>query len=490
MKYKLLGIVAVCLGLLCALAVTVTADSSKPRVHQHLTDAPYTACGHTDNTFCTHLPLVVIDTQELDIPGRMILNENGAIVGLTKTKGMDVIPAKLAIIDNGNQNNHLSDTAQIQSHIRISVRGNSSRMFDKASYSIRLVDEAGENAPQAVMGMDAHHEWALHGPFLDQSLIRNYMWYNIAGEIMDYAPNVRFCEVVLNGEHQGLYVMTETITAGRNGARLELSVNKKDNMFSGYLLRLDRGSENNIKNIDSFTTYTYRNPLVLNIEYPGAANLTPEMAEAIRQDFSDFEKALYSFDYDSDTYGYKAQIDMASFADYFIINEVTSNYDAGWLSTYVYKGTDNRYRMCVWDFNSACDAYEEQTLPRDVFQLQHALWFHMLIKSPDFTDLIIDRYRELRKTTLSDAALDRYITDTIDYLGPAIERNFKVWENTFSPGKGLLIPSERNPRSYEEAVEDLRAYLDERLAWMDENIETLRQYSADSKVKKYNEHTD
>ena len=43
--------------------------------------------------------------------------------------------------------------------------------------------------------MDPHHEWVLHGPFLDKTLIRNYMWYNIAGEIMDYAPNVRFCEV-------------------------------------------------------------------------------------------------------------------------------------------------------------------------------------------------------------------------------------------------------------------------------------------------------
>ena len=64
------------------------------------------------------------------------------------------------------------------------------------------------------MGMDAHYEWAMHGPYLDKSLIRNYMWYNIAGEIMDYAPNVRFCEVIINGEYKGLYVMTGTITNG------------------------------------------------------------------------------------------------------------------------------------------------------------------------------------------------------------------------------------------------------------------------------------
>lgn len=54
------------------------------------------------------------------------------------------------------------------------------------------------------------------------------MFYNIGGEIMEYAPNVRFCEVLLNGEYQGVYVMTESITAGDDGARLSLSVSTRD----------------------------------------------------------------------------------------------------------------------------------------------------------------------------------------------------------------------------------------------------------------------
>ena len=85
--------------------------------------------------------------------------------------------------------------------------------------------------------MDAHYEWALHGPYLDKSLIRNYMWYNIAGEIMDYAPNVRFCEVVLNGEYKGLYVMTETITNGTD-CRVNISdlwmIRRRPAMYCGW----------------------------------------------------------------------------------------------------------------------------------------------------------------------------------------------------------------------------------------------------------------
>ena len=53
------------------------------------------------------------------------------------------------------------------------------------------------------------------------------------------------------------------------------------------------------------------------------------MADAIEQELSDFEKTLYSFDYDSELYGYKTWIDVDSFVDYFILNELTCNYDAG-----------------------------------------------------------------------------------------------------------------------------------------------------------------
>ena len=67
----------------------------------------------------------------------------------------------------------------------------------------------------------------------------------------------------------------------------------------------------------------------------------------------------YSYDYDREKHGYTSMIDVDSFVDYFIINELSSNADAGNYSTYIYKGTDNLYRMCVWDFNNACNNYFE-----------------------------------------------------------------------------------------------------------------------------------
>lgn len=341
----------------------------------------------------------------------------------------------------------------------------------------------GSYNEQEVLGMEPHYEWALHGPYMDKSLIRNYMWYNIAGEIMDWAPNVRFCEVIVNGEYQGLYLMTETITSGKE-SRLKLTEPMQDANKTGFVVRLDRGSSNPLKNINTFTQYAYRNLQKMDIKYPRAGDLTPELARAISQEVSDFEKTLYSYDYDTDDYGYWHSIDTDSFVDFFILNEFTANYDAGWLSTYLYKDVGGKYKMVIWDFNSACENYRHLTSSPQHIELQYNIWYYMLTKDEYFNKKILRRYKELREDVLSDEFLIRYIDETVAYLGDVIERNFAVWGDSFD--KDMLEPSERNPRSYQEAVDQMKRFIQERGDWLDNHLEIILQYSHESKIKKFN----
>ena len=194
---------------------------------------------------------------------------------------------------------------------------------------------------------------------------------------------------------------------------------------------------------------------------------------------------MYSFDYDTHNYGYFYDINVSSFVDYFIINEFTTNYDAGWLSTYVYKDIGGKYNMVIWDFNSACDNYSDSVLNPMHFEMQYNIWYYMLTKDENFTDEIINRYRELRETYLSEDYLYNYIDKTVAYLGDAIDRNFEVWGYTFEEFFPLE-PDERNPKNYEEAVQQIKDFIHVRGEWMDENIEILRQYSHESKNKKFN----
>ena len=487
MKYKLIGILLTVSILVGSFAAYLAVKPVKTRVHQHLTASVPAKCSdHGDERFCTHLPLVKIDTGGRKIPGKTIRDENKRKIGYeTADDGSDRITADIRINDRQGQRNHLEDAPTIESRILIHIRGNSSRSFEKPGYAVELITEDGKKNPQPVMGMDAHHEWVLHGSYIDKTLMRNYMWYNIGGEIMDYAPNVRFCEVFINDSYEGVYVMTEKITAGENGARLNLSVNKKDNSYTGYLLQLDKNVDNPFKEADTFTGYALRRKHRLEICFPKTGSLTPELKRSIELDFSDFEKALYSYDFDSNEFGYRKLIDVDSFVDYFLINEFTCNYDAGWLSTYIYKDIDGRFRMCIWDFNSACDAYKHSYLNTDDFQFTDCLWYWMLVKDRTFTQRIIDRYRELRKTYFSEEYLEGYIDDVIDYLGDAVDRNFERWGHTFEVDYDVFTPRERNPRSYSEAVDAMKLFIRTRSENMDSNIESLNQFSAESRVKKF-----
>ncbi len=493
MKYKIIGLSVSALMLIAVIFISrIMPEDNGTRYIEHVMAEEKVPCSsHANDIFCTHLPIVSIDTNGVEIPGKPIYDENHSVIDYTLAQdGTTTIKASMNVVDNEKTYNHLTDSSQNMGDVMIRVRGHSSRRFDKANYFIRFVNSDGTNNSQSFLKMDAHHEWALHGPFLDKTLIRNYMCYNIAGEIMEYSPNVRFFELVINGEYRGLYLGVETITAGKEGARLSLSVNKKDNTFSGYALRLDWGDTEEEKKLYPFTNYTTRAKTQHELVYPGASNMTPELKEAIKDEFSLFEKSLYSYDYNNEKYGYEKFIDVDSFVDYFLINELTCNYDAGSLSTYIYKDTSGKYKMCVWDFNSACDAYQEQAMPIDEFRLNSGLWYQMLFMDADFTDRVIERYRELRKTVFSDEYLFGFIDDTIEYLGPAIDRNYEKWGYTFSKKNDLMYPTYRNPRSYDESVKQLKDFFKKRLKFMDENIESLRQNSAESKTKKYNEVSD
>lgn len=434
------------------------------RIHQHLanTKKVYTEEGE----FNTHLPIVNIDTFGEVIPGA--LGEN------------DTIRTKIQIFDDGEKNNKVTDVPAIDILSEIRIRGASSREFDKKNYLLKFVNEDGSSNKKSVMGMGDSNEWILHGPFLDKTLIRNYMWYNIGAEIMGYAPNCRFCEVIINGEYKGLYLMVDSIEVGEN--KINILENKKDSIVSSYIIRLDRGSLNENKNLYNFTKYTKRikKDQQIDIIYPKIDEKNLKVKEYIEKDLSKFEKSLYSFDYKQ----YRKFIDIDSFVDYFIINEFTQNYDAGNLSTFVYKNIDGKLKFCIWDFNSSCNNYRKSTIDKD-FDLEFDIWYDMLLKDEAFVNKIIYRYRQLRKTYLNEDYLLNYMDETIAYLGDAKTRNFDKWGYTFLPENDLL-PEGRKVGSYEEAVQKMKDFIKKRGKWLDEHIEELYQFSHESVNKKYN----
>lgn len=486
MRSKVIYVLSVVVMLIiCSGAYMLSKDIKAMRIHQHL-EKEWQNTERVSETagYSTNLPIVQIDTKGQTIPGKAILDMNGTKIGLvTADDGTDTITAGFSVIDSKQGFNTLDTEADVTTYARIHYRGNSSRLFDKGSFAVKLVDENGLEDSRELAGMPSHNEWVLNGPFLDRTLIRNYLCYNIAGEIMEYAPNVRFCELFVDGEYRGVYLLVETIS--RSTSRLNLTKPERNKDMTSYIVRWDRVGKGDHE-LDNFTFYTYNADVsALDIRYPGNNLITEGKQAYIEKDISKIEKILYSYDFADTDKGYANYIDINSFADYFIINEFFRNVDAGRFSTFYYKDVRGKLKTCVWDFNNACDNYIDYLWDESDFSMQNAPWFGRLLKDKKFVNAVVYRYRHLRKTVLSDEYLQNYIDEVASWLTPARLRNYEVWGYVFNMnnynGLTYLTPVDRNYESYDESVAQLKDFIKRRGDWLDSHIEVLYQYCHESK---------
>lgn len=509
MKYRAIAAAAAVLVIAVAgVATAVDRNQGLPeRYHQHeqaqrLADlsepdrAAASSMSLDPATFASHLPVVSIDTRGQEIPGELVLDEAGktiegadgrAVVTLAPD-GMKDIVASLGVYDAQGRANRLSDDPSLTTDARVRIRGNSSRAFDKKNFQVTFVKKDGTDNDQEFLGMDKSETWTLHGPSLDKTLLRNYLTYGIAGEFMnDYVPDVRFCELFIDGVYRGVYLATETVKVEEG--RLNLNPTDPKTPVTSYVLSIDLSGEGPTS-ISDFLKYTLRLNKYMDISYPSEMSITPDQKAWIEQDMSAFEKALFSYDYDTADYGYENFIDVDSFVDAFVLDEFVINDDFAAYSTYLYKDVRGKLVMGPpWDFNNVYDNYKLPS-PTDKFYLVERAWYFMLFKDERFTERVIDRYRELRRGSLSEESLNAYIDETAAYLGPAVERNYKVWGYLFDTenvsGSQKVDPDERNPSSYEESLAQLKDFIHRRGTWLDAYIENLRQYSHESAVKKFN----
>lgn len=446
----------------------------------------------SEDNLVTHLPIICIDTNGQKIPGKGIIGYDDRIVDYEKgDNGEEQILTNISIYDSDNAINSKKNEPTLSANALVNIRGNSSRAFEKSSYKIEFVNESNLEEKYSVMGMPKGSKWSLYAPFLDKTLIRNYMWMNICANIMGYAPNVRFCECYIDGEYKGVFVMMETIE--KEDTRVNISSYDKDSRTIPYILKMDK-IRNDTKDLNTFLKYSSHLDFNagLSVLYPKAIDLSEDVKTNIAREISDFEKTLYSYDFNDPKKGYSNYIDVDSWVDFYIIQEFLVNVDMCSHSTYLYKDKGGKLTMGpVWDFNNVCDNYLSVKYDTDgFFFAENRIWFERLMKDEAFVKKVQKRYKELRNTYLSEEYLTSYIDETIEYLGEAIERNYEVWGYTFERENQTMVyeflrPIERNPQNYNEAVDQYKTFLINRGKWLDDNIDSLLQYCHPSKNKLY-----
>lgn len=496
MKYRLLCLVSIVL-MLTVVFVVQKKEPERNRYHQHLEEPGYTACtNHGEEVFCTHMPLLSIDTDSsMPEPYLKSEAEEGESEKAQLVENNEMVTASVQVFDAETGNNHLTDTPTLKERANIRIRGKSSRSFDKKGYLLKFTKENGIDSKNvSLAGMTAESNWVLHGPILDKTLLRNYVCYNLAGTIMDYVPEVRFCELFLNGEYLGVYLIVEKIDYNSTG-RCNITKTAPQMTSTSFILLLDTGSDEEEYNMETFFDYTGKRGLSnrrsehFEIVYP-SKTLTEAQKTYIIDEISQLEKSLASYDSSDKQRGYPAYLDVDSFVKYFVLNEFMMNADAGRLSTYFCKDIRGKITIIGWDYNNTFNNYFVDLTEYQEFYTTNK-WYSYLLKDKRFVEQVETIYKELRKGILSEEYLSDYIDETVDYLGPAIERNYKKWGYTFTEeycnahSDIVLHPLERNPSNYQEAIEQLKDAISLRAGFMDRNIETLYSRCHESVNKQF-----
>ena len=442
------------------------------------------------------MPLLSIDTDSsMPEPYLKSEAEEGESEKAQLVENNEMVTASVQVFDAETGNNHLTDTPTLKERANIRIRGKSSRSFDKKGYLLKFTKENGIDSKNvSLAGMTAESNWVLHGPVLDKTLLRNYVCYNLVGTIMDYVPEVRFCELFLNGEYLGVYLIVEKIDYNSTG-RCNITKTAPQMTSTSFILLLDTGSDEEEYNMETFFDYTGKRGLSnrrsehFEIVYP-SKTLTEAQKTYIIDEISQLEKSLASYESSDKQRGYPAYLDVDSFVKYFVLNEFLMNADAGRLSTYFCKDIRGKITIIGWDYNNTFNNYFVDLTEYQEFYTTNK-WYSYLLKDKRFVEQVETIYKELRKGILSEEYLSDYIDETVDYLGPAIERNYKKWGYTFTEeycnahSDIVLHPLERNPSNYQEAIEQLKDAISLRAGFMDRNIETLYSRCHESVNKQF-----
>lgn len=492
----IMAVLAVCVLLLSVFFQDLEDRTGVLRYQQHRSQpseeelGPCADCGG-EAGLCTHLPILRIETGNQTIPGRPYEGPDGVTAGYyTGDQGEEEILVQFSTVSEEGVWHHKNDKPTEEGAALFRYRGNSSRWFTKGSFRLRTVKDGNPEMARQIglLGMKDGKEWALHGPFLDKTLLRNYICMNLSAEVMGtWVPDSRFCELVLDGEYQGVYLLMETIDVEEN--RLDLREYEPGDPVLSYLVRIEPYT-NPQKVLDNFSLYSYRMEPGRHLEllYPGVGDQTQQVREYVQADYNEAERMLYSVKMLDGSGAWRQELDVDTFVNYYILMEFFSINDTFAASTYFYRDARGKLSIGpVWDYNNAFNNFLRPISGRE-FLLSQRGWYAKLMQDEDFVEQVISRYRQLRRGVLSEDRLLAYEEEIEAWLGSAIDRNFSVWGYSFNPE--LLSVRERqrpalgsgetlrdvNSSSYEEAVKWMRDYIVDRGQWMDEHIGSLRQY--------------
>lgn len=339
--------------------------------------------------------------------------------------------------------------------MQIKGRGNYSWSFYQKPYALKL----GEKAD--FLGMGAAKKWILITVSSDKTMLKNYMTQTFAKELgLPGTCENAYIDVVVNGSYHGTYVLTEKIEV--KDSRINIPEDK------GVLFEIEMVYRHSCENC----VLLYKdkrdpsNSIHLELKYYKGIDIeTWERSQQtsainwLQKYFDRLANAMQGGDFAT----LQKYMDIDSFVDWYLVNEITRNYDSAFVtSCYCFIDEKDILHMGpCWDYDTC---YGSQFPDYEIANVREAPWYKwMFTNCPEFVELVKARWNELRK---EGGAIDKFLAD-IDVNREYIKLSEQLEHRKYPHSE----VGERD--DYDRAINYLKDWLDKRLAWLDKDINGL-----------------
>ena len=368
---------------------------------------------------------------------------------------------------------------------KIRGRGHSTWGQPKNPYKVQFTNDAKYAQISDIVGMQKSRNWALLADWFDRSLLRNKLALflgnsSVFADGLKWTPSGQHLEVYLNDDYVGVYLLTEDIRIAPERLNIKkMSTDPAANdLDGGYIVEVDARLDCYNQGDLNLQHRTPQGALIC-IDTPDESAITLNQLSFIKNLLDGVEQDLYGRNS-------LEKINPASFADFYLLQELFRNTDAPfWLSDFMWKDTDAASNPLdrllnlgpIWDFDRSggnvnyLDNWKTEGCWVSKAQPSWPNWFARLFDNPDFLNLTLARWKQKRP------ALEKFINSSIDTfarrLDAAQQRNFTRWAIL-----GVPLTNYYMFATYAEEVAFLKTFLNERMAWLDKAYASPESFNA------------
>lgn len=405
--------------------------------------------GITTNDFATPVKYTVVSIDGEKNDYTVIVNSSGIpVINITTPNGQ-AIQSKEDWINETSIAIVNTDGELLESSGKIKGRGNATWSYPKKPYAIKY------DKKQSPFGLPENKSWVLLADYCDRSLLRTaYMCAISKAAEFEYTINYKHIDLYLNGQYQGIYLLTDKVEDGKNRIRID-----KD----GYIIEDDGYYYNEALYFS--TDYLHR---FFSFKYPdddGDIVEGDENYTFIKQYMNSLEQAIIVLDSNPSDEEYLDYIDINSCAKYYIASELFATYDPNMY--YVLSSKTSKLKMMpMWDAEWSLGLWPLSWGSAPSNMVTNKIWekkyyFPYLIKSSIFRNEVVAEWERL-KTNLG--SIIQEISSTESILSGAAYNNYSLWNPS------IVQPLNVSFDKWEDEVDYINNFFNERATWLDNYV--------------------